>query len=653
MSNNIYASESKNNLADYWEDEPFEPTFDDVFWCVSDDDEETQDNLSPARISEAEHTLFWMYYDRFIRYSPRKTHNIKSSYATGFIQRNYKHGKKAGKPIPLFDKLAVELTERHLDVANWADWKGETRFTDAIWLALQMPRRTTYDIIDPDAKNFKIGSYHEDGDKTKRLIPVVSLPLSHFIRLKKIYDTFPGRVWCISSETLGIHAIKKHQYPQLSEELHKANKLRLASIGEGDTEAHPMPGRCLRRPFGDGYWTITDKGSLTSWQSQIRYFEEDGRTPPFKTIVIELFNRMIENLRKWQMFGRKKPSQTIEELKAEHQKIREWVKSGCPITETSPPPPEVKTDHEVPEEVPPSERIIRAVFDFSCGEKSEQEVGTILDEARRDEHKTVKRTLKAKKFSQSGLRGGNWAKELQKLARHGLQEDDSVGTVVFEMAKWLWWIELYDLPEHERLNRVTGLLKDFVSRKHNGFVSRLATDEKDEVVGQIQRCVEAARRIERKSSLKGFALTREKRKSGSYKNIIMVADAITDREEIISSSSRQFTFMCTRFDSPLPDSLQQQIKSFAGRNRILPFTTRLFNRLYSKEGRDYVGRQTLIKLLGYKSPSQISRYLKILSASGLIKMGTSYKVGRNGKLFELSVQVMEVMSSSNVKVDGT
>jgi len=34
--------------------------------------------------------------------------------------------------------------------------------------------------------------------------------LDHFKKIKLIYDAFPGRIWCISSATLGIHAWRKH-----------------------------------------------------------------------------------------------------------------------------------------------------------------------------------------------------------------------------------------------------------------------------------------------------------------------------------------------------------------------------------------------------------------------------------------------------------
>ena len=75
-------------------------------------------------------------------------------------------------------------------------------------------------------------------------------------------------------------------------------------------------------------------------------------------------------------------------------------------------------------------------------------------------------------FAQAGqtphLRSGEWAKGLEYLAVHGLQEPDSVGTVLYEMATFLYWVELFDLPAGERERRIVDLLTTFVRTKHNG-----------------------------------------------------------------------------------------------------------------------------------------------------------------------------------------
>ena len=55
-------------------------------------------------------------------------------------------------------------------------------------------------------------------------------------------------------------------------------KPRLAAIGLGNTEIHPMFGRPFRRPFGQDYYTITNGGLLSDWIEQLTFFENgEGR----------------------------------------------------------------------------------------------------------------------------------------------------------------------------------------------------------------------------------------------------------------------------------------------------------------------------------------------------------------------------------------
>jgi hypothetical protein len=232
-----------------------------------------------------------------------------------------------------------------------------------------------------------------------------------------------------------------------------------------------------------------------------------------------------------------------------------------------------------------------------------------------------------------------------RLARVGLEREDSVGLVVHEMAKWLWWIELFSLPEANRKVEITELLTAFVLKKHNGCVTRLSTGNEEDVFSQISRCVDQAAGITDAVSLEGFARTRAKWLNGGYKTPIRIVPALTGKEELSSSSPCQFTTMCINA-APLPDGLQARIRSVAGRNRVLRFATRLINRLYNKNGQTYLGRPALMKLLGYTNPNQVAKYLDILERAGVICKGSSYRPGRNGKLFKLGDGVMEELKAA-------
>lgn len=244
-----------------------------------------------VRLSEAFPKSFAKFYDRFVRFWPRKSFHVKYGYVTGFVE---KKTKSKAKPLPLFESLALEMAERHLDAASWRDWRG-ARDATPIWLAMHMPKKTTVDAIDFDAKDHRVG-YYSFRDQPR---PLIHLPLDHFKALKRLYDAFPDRIWCISSETLGMHIWRIHDRPRSSVILHGRNKERLAQIGLPSVESHPMPGRCFRRPFGADYRTITPDGILTRWQDQVEFVEHDRRTPKFEQICDALLSVMREQQRLW------------------------------------------------------------------------------------------------------------------------------------------------------------------------------------------------------------------------------------------------------------------------------------------------------------------------------------------------------------------
>lgn len=661
-----------------WPDEPCDLTHEDIAQYVDaddrDGDDERPDSGGVMRLSEAYPEPFWAYFDRFIRYWLRKTYHVKHAYEKGFIE---KKRRGSGQSLPLFDALAVELAERHLNAWNWAEWKGDKYPHDPIWLALYMPKLTTVDLIDVDAKQFRMGYYRECGSDKGRLMPVIHLPLDHFKRLKRIYDAFPGRIWCISSETLGIHAWKKHASPQPAIQLHQQNKNCLAGIGEASTESHPMPGRCLRRPFGDGYRTITPTGICEDWIEQVEYFESDGRTPTFNRICHELVKAMYRQWQCWERWGDVNRKVNVRKVLEQHwhelQEIADWLKAGCPLEQVPVVPipqvlhPSLALSREVlaetlgetsPQKPDPILRICRAILSVSFGEKTDKDVAPILEEASaeingspyevRSCHNKSLPNSGSKRDDLASLRGGNWAKELLRLARVGLEQEDSVGTVVHEMAKWLWWIELYSIPEGKRLEEITGLLNAFVMKKHNGCVSRLLNGQEEEVIAQVARCVKEAATITLPSSLEGFAQTRQKWLNGGYTHPVKLIPALTGDEDVSLSPSCQFTVMCINFDDPLPESVQGKIKAAAGRTKVMNFATRLINLLYNKQGKAFVGRKALSDLLGYENPNQIAKYVNILERAGIITRGSSYKAGRNGKGYYLRDTVMNEMREARM-----
>ena len=79
--------------------------------------------------------------------------------------------------------------------------------------------------------------------------------------------------------------------------------------------------------------------------------------------------------------------------------------------------------------------------------------------------------------------------------------------VVFELAKWLLWIELFG--EDDRVDRTVELLQRYVLEKHNGLVTRLNDGKEERCSPHVERIVEGAGSMsaESKESFPGAAET--------------------------------------------------------------------------------------------------------------------------------------------------
>jgi hypothetical protein len=248
-------------------------------------------------------------------------------------------------------------------------------------------------------------------------------------------------------------------------------------------------------------------------------------------------------------------------------------------------------------------------------------------------------------------RNGQWPKALRTWATNGLLEPDSVGTVIHEMAKWLYWIELYEKPDSERKRHICGLLTTFVLSKHNGFISRMLEGKEKEVKKQVKRCVDSAIRLQRKDknySLNLFATTRKNLEQGKYKYPLRLVPILTGEkaeEKTTSSSSLSISFMCIRFaPETLPSVIIEKIRDKAGRRKVLPFAAKLISFLVEHGGTAFVARGTYFEMLGHKNPTRLSQYVKVLEQAGVITRGHSYSVRRNGKQCTLNKWVLEVLS---------
>lgn len=565
------------------------------------------------RVSEAFPVEFATYCEHFVDVFPRSPYYVKTTYDPHSRYAGWpeKKSRKTKRPLALIDNgdflNRTDCVERHLDYDQWLLFKDTTdpyrnhKFGDFFWLGQIQPKKTTFHGIDLDNKRV-LGYYRMGSGDESPVTPVVHMPLEHFKVMKRIYDAFPDRIWCITSETLGLDIIERHTLKRTSA-VHAKTKRRLARIGLDQTEVHPMSGRCKRRPFGAHYRTITKADVLETWQQQLVHYLSPGTTPSFERICRVLLQAVVDQWSSWMSWSRFAHScdcrSVINDHRDEVAEVVRWLQDGCPLAE----PVRVSVPNDIPD--------LRVDSDLAA--KPQQAKRQLAIPAWRD---------------------GKWPLALEQVALHGLPCEDSVGEVVYELAKFLWWVELYELPEDQRFNEVLRLLQHYVINKHNGMISRWSAGEEQSVLKQMSRCLRLARTQDDVDNLQVFARIRLKRKQGKYRRVISLADSILsvprsegddsgDKDNsLLASSSSPSTYFSVggleALDVPLPHQIIELIDRNRGRNKLIPYATKLINHLYASEGVCRIPHRALGQLLGYEDRSRIATYNKILIRAGIL-----------------------------------
>ena len=613
------------------------------------------EDLEPCLIRE--HDEFTRYFRRWIKYHPRKPYHVKKGYDWGFIQQK----TKKGNPAALHGEWLISCVERHLANYLWAEqqihvkrqqtedrliaggmnerlakekaWQWHPIDCEFIkdwpyWLALHRPKMTTDHCIDLDAKRYEVARYQHKGI----IEPVVCPDLEHFVTLKRIYDRFPRRIWCISSLTLGIHAWKKHRL-RLTKDVHAETKLRLEELGLGSVEVHPMSGRCIRRPFGRDYLVVTPDGILTMWQDQVNYYEDDARSAPFDQIVEAMLGRIDHSILRWHCADKTlgKFQRSVADKRLDD--IRRWRDNGF------------KERLTVPRSSSPPGAAAEPITPGG---------GDRVDWGKVDLGDLTIPTTD---------RSGRWPIWVERMAITGLVADDTVGHVVHEMAKWLYWIELFDLPVVERADKIETLLGRFVLTKHNGFVTRLNDGKERDVLAQVRSALRSASQIDRLESLELFARLRTYRSQGKYErlvNLVPILNGCNQGETTSSVFSSLTTYMFINkettqpsqiegygrannspssssslttymfINKELPPSIESEIEQIANDHRmrkrngqypLVRFARRLLNTLWQREGTARLSNEALVKMVGTSNPNQEVSYRRLLQQSGLIQEG--------------------------------
>ena len=195
-----------------------------------------------------------------------------------------------------------------------------------------------------------------------------------------------------------------------------------------------------------------------------------------------------------------------------------------------------------------------------------------------------------------------WCPWIERMAKTGLVEDDSMGRVVYELAKWLLWIELFDRDDRQEL--ATELLQAYVLNKHNGHVSRLNEGHEAEVLSQVERIVASAGKISQDSE-ELFERIRQGREDGKYWRPIRIIPLLSGTKATIGLDDVQYN--CSTYyslpirDDALPAIIEDKLLCYAQRHRMrrtqgqypfVRFSRRLLNYLCDRKGSARLARRS-------------------------------------------------------------
>lgn len=242
-----------------------------------------------------------------------------------------------------------------------------------------------------------------------------------------------------------------------------------------------------------------------------------------------------------------------------------------------------------------------------------------------------------------------WCPWVERTARIGLTEDDTMGKVVYELAKWLLWVELFD--SDDRMERTTDLLQRFVLEKHNGHVSRLLEGKEREVLSQVDRIVKTASGLSG-ASREVFARIREARREGKYWRQIRIEPVLCGEERAGEQQEICSTYSLPIRDDRLPPEIEVKLTAFAksqgmrltqGEYPFLRFSRRFLNILYDKKGCARIGTEDLTSFV--TNVHQQDRFKRILRGLGLIRdWAGTYRQGTEPCLYRLTDEAMAIMN---------
>jgi hypothetical protein len=209
------------------------------------------------------------------------------------------------------------------------------------------------------------------------------------------------------------------------------------------------------------------------------------------------------------------------------------------------------------------------------------------------------------------------------------------------------------------------LLRDWLRRKHNGFVSR-GVDHPD-VLEQVARCVNSALR-QTAESQEAFCRVRQNQAEGRYRRVIRIkpilrGDGCMDVGETPPSSFLPLDYMCNLQNPVLPASMESRIAQFItpkmrrranGQYPVAEFSRPFLSTIWAQKGQARIPQKVLVTWSGNRKPNVQMQYKRLLVKAGLLKPGweRTYRSGTRAATYRLTDEAMAMFQAVSVKATG-
>ena len=587
---------------------------------------------------------FWDYVEEFIRYEKRTPIRVWTGSAWPIKTRK---GQKQKPPTVLYDdKITSNLAEYPQSIV--------LRHLQGRHVISTMPgRRCQYDCLDLDNHEGLLGWVHDQIDTSpferpftvERRVSLISLP--YLLRVKQVFDEFPGRVWSISSDSLGLHALKRWPQARFLKEIEITTGGSLKRLGIPHSEFFPRQDTPFRRPFGRDYITITPTRLLRNWQAQLRCYL-NPQPISFENIVDALLEGQQQH---WKNLESRIDGRAWYRLAPLGHKfftgrsLEKGLLDACGVEP-------VLTWRDSRFDLRKGQEIVESL--------NRQESSVSVGFSSGGRHQTV--------LDMKSINNGQWVQSVKEWAENGLPCDDSITEVVGALARWFYFIELFHLPEEQRRDRVVELMQTFCQHKNNGYITQL--NNGGNITKRVARIVKSAIRTTDDDGKMVFLRIRQKRERGDYQKLYMFEQLVQGLDHVEVDDSGMCSFGSTLSvgltiddDTPLPEAIEEKIDSIICQQRMrkrhgeYPFRTfsrRFVNCLWRMNGKSRITWRDINAMLGNpesRDRKQAHQYKTYLAEAGIIEgdWEQHIKRGQASSLYRLTKNVISEFMTIEAK----